>query len=414
MFARSKTLSKNEDWIRLDADTEICIASTIGSVDSKLWASLNGEGNILTSYRYLKAFEETAPAEIQCVYATLRYRGEITGAWIFQIVHLSPEALTFILQPLSSAGKIVGGLADWLTRCKEQKGMRVLISGNNFISGEHGVIVRERASLTRMFRLMPKVVQRIIDQFSEPAKISLVLVKDYYSKKRLRPERVLTGMRYHSFAVEPEMILDLQQGWNSYHDYELAMAKKYRNRSRTVHRKSAGLKVKNLNAEEIFAYRYEIFSLYMAVHANAKFRLAALTPDYFATMKREFPTEFSLSIYSLEGKIVAFRSGFRNRNEYEAHFIGVDYVLNRDLCLYQRILYDFVNDAILSKSQQLLLGRTAAEIKSTVGAVPHELVCFMRHRNALSNHIISPFVEYLKPEEWIQRNPFKSEPGSDH
>lgn len=147
----------------------------------------------------------------------------------------------------------------------------------------------------------------------------------------------------------------------------------------------------------------------MAVHSNARFRLAALTPEYFVKMKTQFPDEFKLTIYLLEGKIVAFRSGFENQGEYEAHFIGLDYSLNRDKCLYQRILYDFVNDAIQNQSKRLLLGRTAAEIKSTVGAVPHDLECYMRHRNSISNHIISPFIDYLKPVEWIQRKPFGTE-----
>lgn len=414
MFAKSKTLTKSADLIQLDSDCDIRIVTSIRELDSTSWDALNASGNLLTSYRFLKAFEETAPSEIQCLYSTLRYRGHVIGAYVFQIVHLSPESLSFILQPLSGAGKIVGGLADWLTRCKEQKGMRVLISGNNFVSGEHGVIVSNKSSQVRMFRMMPKVVQEIIARYSEPSKISLVLVKDYYSGKQSRPEKVLSKLRYHSFAVEPEMIVSIQPEWRNYADYELAMSKKYRNRSRSVHKKSCVLEVRNLNAEEVYAHRYEIFALYMAVHANAKFRLAALTPDYFVAMKREFPDDFSLSIYSLDGKIVAFRSGFKNREEYEAHFIGLDYSLNRDRCLYQRILYDFVDDAINSKSSQLLLGRTAAEIKSTVGAVPHELVCYMRHRNSLSNHMISPFVEYLKPETWIQRNPFKSDFDSEN
>lgn len=287
--------------------------------------------------------------------------------------------------------------------------MRVLISGNNFISGEHGVIAREPQALARMFRLMPKVVQKIIDQYIEPTKISLVLVKDYYAEKTARPEKVLSKLRYHTFSVEPEMILEIQPEWKNYNDYEQAMSKKYRNRSRSVLKKSCVLEPKELTADEIFAHRNEIFGLYMAVHSNARFRLAALTPEYFVKMKTQFPDVFKLTIYMLEGKIVAFRSGFENLSEYEAHFIGLDYSLNRDKCLYQRILYDFIDDAIKYKAERLLLGRTAAEIKSTVGAIPYALECYMRHRNSFSNHIISPFIDYLKPEDWVRRNPFSKD-----
>lgn len=409
MFVRSKTLPVSGNWVQIESGFEVRIASSVRELSQKEWATLNGDGSLFTSYSFLAAFEETAPAEIQCVYALLRSNGELKGAYIFQIVHLTPEALAFILQPLSGAGKIVGGLADWLTRCKEHKGMRVLISGNNFISGEHGVIAREPQALARMFRLMPKVVQKIIDQYIEPTKISLVLVKDYYAEKTARPEKVLSKLRYHTFSVEPEMILEIQPEWKNYNDYEQAMSKKYRNRSRSVLKKSCVLEPKELTADEIFAHRNEIFGLYMAVHSNARFRLAALTPEYFVKMKTQFPDVFKLTIYMLEGKIVAFRSGFENLSEYEAHFIGLDYSLNRDKCLYQRILYDFVDDAIKYRAERLLLGRTAAEIKSTVGAIPYALECYLRHRSSFSNHIISPFIDYLKPEDWVRRNPFSKD-----
>ena len=58
---------------------------------------------------------------------------------------------------------------------------------------------------------------------------------------------------------------------------------------------------------------------------------------------------------------------------------------------------------------QVYLGRTAAEMKSTVGAVAHDLVCYIRHRNGLSNQVIRPFIDYLKPSDWTPRNPFKEE-----
>ena len=71
------------------------------------------------------------------------------------------------------------------------------------------------------------------------------------------------------------------------------------------------------------------------------------------------------------------------------------------------MLYDYVKEAIENSSKKLLLGRTASEIKSTVGAEALELTCYIRHRNPLSNRIIKPFVDFLKPSEWIPRNPFK-------
>ena len=77
--------------------------------------------------------------------------------------------------------------------------------------------------------------------------------------------------------------------------------------------------------------------------------------------------------------------------------------------LYQRILYDYVAGGIYSSYANVFLGRTAAEMKSTVGAVAHNLVCYIRHRNGLSNEVLRPFFDFLQPSEWVARSPFKSE-----
>ncbi len=81
--------------------------------------------------------------------------------------------------------------------------------------------------------------------------------------------------------------------------------------------------------------------------------------------------------------------------------------INKELELYQNILYDYVKEAIDNNLQQLTLGRTASEIKSTVGAEAHQLTCYIRHRNPLSNHLIKPIIDSIKTSDWIPRNPFK-------
>ena len=151
----------------------------------------------------------------------------------------------------------------------------------------------------------------------------------------------------------------------------------------------------------------ELYDLYHQVHLRAKFRLAALEKNYFTEMKKNFPQQFTIYGYRLNGKWIAFRSSFHLSTHLEAHFIGFDYKLNEEFPIYQRILYDYVKEGISISAKKVYLGRTAAEMKSNIGAVPHDLVCYIRHRNGFHNQVIRPFIDYLKPTEWIQRNPFK-------
>ena len=107
---------------------------------------------------------------------------------------------------------------------------------------------------------------------------------------------------------------------------------------------------------------------------------------------------------------IAFSSSFEvEESVLEAHYIGLDYSLNKELELYQNILYDFIGKAVVSGKSHVNLGRTASEIKSTVGAKVQELTCYIKPQNTVSKVILKPFINFLQPGEWIPRNPFKEE-----
>jgi hypothetical protein len=93
----------------------------------------------------------------------------------------------------------------------------------------------------------------------------------------------------------------------------------------------------------------------------------------------------------------------------EAHYIGLDYEYNGQFNLYQNVLYGMIDEAIKNKLSKVNLGRTAAEIKTTVGAKPVDLICYIKPQNTISKLIQKPFISYLQPAEWIPRNPFKEE-----
>ena len=56
----------------------------------------------------------------------------------------------------------------------------------------------------------------------------------------------------------------------------------------------------------------------------------------------------------------------------------------------------------------IVFARTALEIKSSVGAKPVKMYGLITHSNALINHNIARFFNYLEPKtDWQERNPFK-------
>jgi hypothetical protein len=68
-----------------------------------------------------------------------------------------------------------------------------------------------------------------------------------------------------------------------------------------------------------------------------------------------------------------------------------------------------IDEAIRNKRTVVNLGRTAAEIKTTVGAKAYDLICYIKPQNTISKLIQKPFISFLQPAEWTPRNPFKEE-----
>jgi hypothetical protein len=71
------------------------------------------------------------------------------------------------------------------------------------------------------------------------------------------------------------------------------------------------------------------------------------------------------------------------------------------------MLYDFVELAISKKARELRLGRTAEEIKSSIGAEPINMKLYVKHGNKISNKLLKPIIESIAPGEFELRRPFK-------
>jgi hypothetical protein len=407
---RKKTDKISEGEFILPSGMQLRIFPKLERLDKSAWQKVVPADNFFLQWEYLLAFEKIAPSNVRFHYAIISEDDKPIAAFYFQVIHLSAEEISFILQPITSSSKIHGvgnGIREWLKKCREDNGFQLLISGNNFISGEYGVGMKADADPKKIFQALAETVKIITANDREHGKISAILVKDYFENTAHIASDNLRSKRYHRFLVEPEMIISLQEEWNNFENYISSFSKKYRNRAKSVLKKTEQLEVIELSGAELENSETEIFQLYKNVCQRAKFRLSVLHPDYFSEMKKSFPEIFRIFGYRLNGMWVAFRSSFHLPTHLEAHFIGIDYAVNKDLPLYQRVLYDFILEGIESKSKQVFLGRTAAEIKSTVGAIPHDLVCYIRHRNGISNQVIRPFIDYLKPSPWVPRNPFK-------
>lgn len=374
------------------------------------WNKILPYGSEFLNLSYLRVWEKAHAENMRFHYTIIYDKDQPVAIAYFQVIDFNGENFNSIIEMENSeafcriTSYLQKHLANHLMRNADKINMRLLICGNSFISGEHGFTHIPDIDKPELMDALADVIYSISKTEKLRGKIAAVLVKDFYITDDHAADE-LSEFKYHDFVAEPNMILPIQ--WTTMDDYLNAMSKKYRHRAKGIIKKGDVMERNVFSLNDIVSNEHEINQLYLNVHLKAKFRLATLPASYFAEMKKEMKDKFVFTAYYHEQKMVGFRSTFILNKEVEAHFIGIDYNLNKQLELYQNMLYDYVREAISIKTTKLILGRTASEIKSTIGAEAIELKCYIRHHNPLSNRIIKPFVDYLKPAEWIPRNPFK-------
>jgi len=385
------------------------VYDSVSMINKEHWKEVEKYGSEFLQLDYLTVFENNPPKNIRFHYALIYENKMPVAIAYFQAIDFSSESFGSIINQKDEDGCCVSDyikkhIKSHLLRSADHFNMRLLICGNACISGEHGFTVVPNVDKKAAFDALADVIYRISRSEKLRGKIAAVLVKDFYDST-LEYSKELDEFKYHDFLVEPNMIVPIR--WNTFDGYLNAMSKKYRSRAKSIIKKGESLERKFFTADDIKKHSKEIDQLYLNVHMKARFRMATLTPSYFIEIKKKLADKFVFEAYFLKNKMVGFRSSFLLKDTIEAHFIGLDYDVNKEYELYQNILYDYVQQAIQNGSKELFLGRTASEIKSNVGAQAHQLTCYIRHRNPLSNRIIKPFIDYLKPSEWIPRNPFK-------
>lgn len=303
-----------------------------------------------------------------------------------------------------------GGLAQWFKR--RVAGMAaadILVCGNLLLTGEHSYYFDyEKVSRSEAIQILEKALGTVIESMGqEGVKMPVILIKDIAPENHDQRKQLI-GQGFTEFEIQPNMVLNLHfEGMDGYLG---AMSTKYRTRAKRAFKKLDGIERKKLSLAEIQLELPTIYRLYRDIANNAGFNMVDLNEQYLAALERDLSDHFQMFAYYLDGKLIAFYTTIQNHEELEAHFLGYDKALNHDYQLYLNILYDIVRIGLKAGCKRVVFARTALEIKSSVGAEPHDLCCYLRHQNAMANKLVPTILDYLKPvEEWLPRHPFKEE-----
>ena len=208
-------------------------------------------------------------------------------------------------------------------------------------------------------------------------------------------------------VVDQDMHLNISKDWNTFEDYTKTLKKKYRSRLKSVMKKSEDIKIKVLTQTELVKYSEKMQELFDNVHQKSAFGISPFNTSIYTDLINSGNPKCQVFAYFLANEMIAFSSELKDDNNLYSYFIGLDYRYNKSYRLYERILNETIKSAISNKKSKLILGRTAAEFKSNVGAQPMHSEIFIYLKNPILRSLLRPVLENIKPGNWVQRNPFK-------
>ena len=372
------------------------VYTTTDAIKHDDWVSISAN-NTYFQKEFLEAFEVSNP-NILFRYIVIYHKSKAIGIANLQIITLSIDVILENIKISEISKKF---LRYFLTSYP----LKIMFCGNIFLSGEHGIYLKNNIDKKAAFLIISKTIKDLI-RLSEYKPIHAIFIKDFYQKS-LHITNHLLHFNYIKMPVEPNMVLKLNPHWKTFEDYKNDLKSKYRIKVNKADKTSRHLSVKSFNESDFKTYQIELQQLYENTIANANFNAQVLNLNTYIKLRETYGNNFIVHAYFLDHQLIGFLSALVNKNHLDAYFIGLNYGLNKIHAIYPRILNDYVRLGIAHKVSQINFGRTASEIKSTIGAKPEHLVCYTRHKHNVINKLLQPFMSRVKIKDFREHQPFK-------
>jgi hypothetical protein len=316
---------------------------------------------------------------------------------------------------------------DFRRRLLAPFSFQVLAIGQFLTSGSFSADGLNQISAPDASQLLEAVAETLMRLRPGYAAVS---IKDLYPV--LHPAvRGLQKNGHYLLPADPVMEIQIPEDWSSFDDYLAALTSKYRVRYRRARTKMEGVRSRLLTADEVSRYGDRFHELYRSVSDSADFNAASLKPDYFpwlASAQKKKPClqavlstngyeadyipESTVSCFrgyfNEDDELIGFTSAVPNGKVLQAHFLGLEARYKHSHSLYHNMLFDLLDQAITGGFHALDYGRTALEIKSSIGAQATDYAVLVKARYGWLNRLIPMFTPAVySASEWVARNPFR-------
>jgi len=385
--------------------SQISVFNKVSEIPTIIWKELDCSSNLYFSSKYLEGIEKHN-SHLSFFYIVLKNKDEKAIAFAnIQIINFHLETIE---KDTSNLFKKITSIGRRLTIIPKEKPLTIINCGNSFVSGEHGVFIKKGENKRLILRKISKGILHHTEKNNQENPIDIFMMKDFMAES-LPITNELISLGYYSFNIEPNMILKMNPTWKNFDDYLAVLKTKFRVKAKKAMQLSNDLVTKEISVLNFDEHLIKMTELYKKVASKADFNLGEFKLETYKSFKTKLGDSYILKSYWIDNKMVGFMSGMINISHLDAHFVGIDYELNKQYAIYQRMLYDYIKIAIDNKVEILNFGRTASEIKSSVGAVPQHLTVYIRHKKSIRNKFLKLFLLKIQPTEFKQKLPFKTD-----
>ena len=377
------------------------IFKDVESIPKQDWEKVREDRNIYLSINYLSSLEIAMKDKIDFFYE-ISYNSKKQPVLIsvFQLVQFVDKRKVYTKQLCKLSYHLSKKLTDALT-------INVLVCGSVFADGENGFLWNELISPEEAMEEVDNVTKHLKKEEKIKDKASVTLFKDFWPHSSPIADQ-LKEFSYRDFMVDVNMVLDIHESWVSFDDYLASMKTKFRTRAKSVYKKSSELILKRMNTTDIRENTERLQELFDNVLEKSDFSFGNLDVSAFIEFNERVSDSFTLTGAYLDNLLVGFSTSFLNGSSLEANYVGLDYNFNTKHDVYQRLLYNYVEQAIELKTKDLQLGRTSELIKSSIGALPKNMKLYVKHKSSVSNLLLKPILSSISPSEFELRKPFKA------
>lgn len=356
--------------------------------------------SVFLSKTYFEALGKSAPKNMTCHFILLFQNQKVVGVALAQFLNLNQ------LASFGERDKCLKALVR--NFIFKNFSSHVLFIGNNMLSGQNAFWLSPNIAKNTGITLIKNACLDIVAFYkTKGIKIHVTTFKDF-EKDDLIHFSDSYFLKSYCFSTQPNMQFSILENWNKEDDYVLALSKKYRDQYKRSRKKCADVVKKKLHLNDIIQHEKKLYELYFFVAKNAPFNTFFLQENHFEILKKQLHDSFLVYGYFLNDDLIGFNTLIKNGTVMETYFLGYDDTYQKEKMLYLNMLYDMVGYSIKKGFSKIVFGRTALEIKSSVGAEPTQMFGFITHSNKIINYFMPKLFPYFDPKiNWTKRNPYK-------